>query len=183
MELYTLEATMDPNTTEDQVRLMLQTLLTERFKIVSHWETRSCSGYQLAVERNGSKLKTATAAGEVPPMPEYSKNRPPAAFEGRIITEGWGPGIHGIMGRGVSMQQLADEISKELGTCITDQTGLTGKYYFGFQYASVLQPVENANSPSIFTAVKDELGLRLEKQKGTAEILVLDHYQRKPAEN
>jgi uncharacterized protein (TIGR03435 family) len=183
MDLYTLEATMDPNTTEDQVRLMLQTLLTERFKIVSHWETRSCSGYRLVVEKNGSKLKTATAAGEVPPMPEYRKNTPPAVFEGRIITEGWGPGIFGIMGRGVSMSQLADEISEELRTCIVDQTGLTGKYYFGFQFASVSYPVENADSPSIFTAVKDELGLRLEKQKGTTEILVIDHYERKPSEN
>jgi uncharacterized protein (TIGR03435 family) len=180
---YTVEATMDPNTSEDQVRLMLQTLLIDRFKIVSHWETRSCSGYRLVVERNGSKLKTATAAGEAPPMPEYRKSSPPAPFEGRIITEGWGPGIFGIMGRGVSMSQLADELSRELGECVVDQTGLTGKYYFGFQFASVSDPIDNADSPSIFSAVQTELGLRLEKQKGTVEILVIDHYERKPSEN
>jgi uncharacterized protein (TIGR03435 family) len=180
---YSLNATMDPNTSEDQVRLMLQSLLKDRFKIVSHWETRSCSGYRLVLGKNGSKLKTATAAGEAPPMPEYRKNSPLAPFEGRIITEVWGSGIFGIMGRGVSMSQLADELSQELGECVVDQTGLTGKYYFGFQFASVSHPIDDADSPSIFSAVQNELGLRLEKQKGTVETLVIDHYERKPSES
>jgi uncharacterized protein (TIGR03435 family) len=180
---YTVEATMDPDSSEDQVRLMLQTLLIDRFKIVSHWETKSCSGYRLVVEGKGSKLKTATAAGEAPPMPEYRKNSSPTLFEGRIITESKGLGTFAIMGRGVSMSQLSNELSQELGECVVDQTGLTGKYYFGFQFASVSHPNDNADSPSIFSAVQNELGLRLEKQKGTVDILVVDHYETKPSEN
>jgi uncharacterized protein (TIGR03435 family) len=182
-EFYTVEATMDPSTSEDQVRLMLQALLIDRFKIASHWETRSCSGYRLIAERNGSRLKTATAAGEAPPMPEYRKNSSPGAFEGRIITEGWSPGTLGIMGRGVSMSQLSDQLSKELGECVVDRTNLTGKYYFGFQFGSVSHPSDDADSPSIFSALKDQLGLKLEKQKGTTDVLVIDHYERTPSEN
>ena len=63
---YTITASTDPNATEDQARLMLQTLLIERFKIVSHHETKELQGYALVAARIGSKLQGATASGEAP---------------------------------------------------------------------------------------------------------------------
>ena len=178
---YTIAATMDANATEEQVRLMLRGLLIDRFKIVSHKETRELPGYALIVGKNGSKLKTASASGKAPPMPDFF-NRPPAAWEGRIVTSMHGVGISAIVGRGVSTSQLADELSADLDTFVSDQTGLTGKYYFGFKFLSVQQPSDTADAPSIFSVLQDELGLRLEKQKGPVEILVVDHYE-KPSEN
>ena len=81
------------------------------------------------------------------------------------------------------MSQLADQISEEIGESVLDQTGLTGKYYFGFQFASISHPSDNADAPAIFSAVQNELGLRLEKQKAPIEFLVVDHYEKKPSEN
>src|SRR5438874_721506 len=130
---YTIAATMDANATEDQVRLMLQALLIDRFTIVSHWETKELSGYALVVGKNGSKLKTASASGEAPPMPDFF-NPPPAAWEGRIFTSMHGVGISAIVGRGVSTSQLAEELSQDLDAFVRDETGLTGKYYFGFKF-------------------------------------------------
>jgi uncharacterized protein (TIGR03435 family) len=77
---------------------------------------------------------------------------------------------------------LADELSENLSAFVLDQTGLTGKYYFGFRFQSVSRPSDQADSPSIFSAVQDELGLRLDKQKGPVEMLVVDHLE-KPSEN
>jgi uncharacterized protein (TIGR03435 family) len=174
---YIVDATMDASTTEDQVRLMLQVLLVDRFKIVSHRETKELQGYALLVAKNGPKLRTANG-GEAPPMPDYWRGRPAAAFEGAIITSGQGPGTLALTGRGVSISKLADEISANLGTFVLDRTGLTGKYYFGFKFQSVAHPSDEAQAASIFSAVSDELGLKLEKQKGPVEVLVVDHFER-----
>jgi uncharacterized protein (TIGR03435 family) len=179
---YLVAATMDASATEDQVRLMLQALLVDRFKIVSHRETKEFQGYALVVGKNGPKLKTASASGEAPPLPEYFGGKTSAAFEGRIFTSMEGIGTSAVTGRGVSTSQLADELSENLSAFVLDQTGLTGKYYFGFRFQSVSRPSDQADSPSIFSAVQDELGLRLDKQKGPVEMLVVDHLE-KPSEN
>lgn len=174
--IYTVAATMDAAATEDQVRLMLQALLVERFKIVSHREIKLLPGYALVVAKNGPKLKTAKTPEEAPPMPEYFGGKSSGAFEGRIVTSMEGIGISAIMGRGVSVQQLADEISEELGAFVLDQTGMIGKYYFAFKFLSARSgPNDAAEAPSVFEAAQDELGLKLEKQRGPVEILVIDH--------
>ena len=112
-------------------------------------------------------------------MPAYRKTAPPAAFEGRIFTEIWAPGVDALMGRGVPLSQLADELSQDLSEFVFDQTGLTGKYYFGFQFASISRPNDAADAPSIFSAIQNQLGLRLERQKAPVEFLVIDRYEKK----
>jgi bla regulator protein blaR1 len=189
--LYTIAATMDADATEDQVRLMLQTLLVDRFKIVSHRETKELQGYALVVAKGGPKLRTTTVFGE------------PSPFEDRTFTAMEGIGTRALIGRSATTSQLADELAENLGTFVLDQTGLSGKYYFGFKFLSanmttlpVLQvplapptgavasrrPSDESQAPSIFSAVQEQLGLRLEKKKGPVEFLVVDHYE-KPLEN
>ena len=179
---YMIAATTDASATEDQVRLMLQTLLVERFKIPSHRETKEFQGYALVVAKNGPKLKTANALGEAPPMPDFRRGAPSAPFEGRIITSVQDIGVSALLGRGVSTSQLADELSENLGAFVLDQIGLTGKYYFGFTFQSIAHPRDDAQAASIFSAVQDELGLKLEKQKVPGDILVVDHLE-KPSGN
>jgi uncharacterized protein (TIGR03435 family) len=161
---------------------MLQTLLVERFKIVTHRETKELSGYALVVGKNGPKLNTKTAAGESPPLPSYLGGKPSVAFEGRLFTSMEGVGTTAITGRGVSMAQLADELSQEMGMFVSDQTGLSGQYYFGLTFASIQNPRSEAQSLPVFSALQDDLGLKLEKQKAPVEILVVDHIER-PSEN
>ena len=116
-------------------------------------------------------------------MPEYFATMPTDAFEGRIMTTMEGKGIAALTGRGVSTSQLADELSAMLRTLVLDKTGMTGSYYFGFKFLSPRNgPGDDPEGSTIFIALQDELGLRLDKQKGTVEVLVVDHFG-KPSEN
>ncbi len=179
---YAIDATMDTSATEDQVRLMLQTLLADRFKLVSHREAREVQGYALALAKNGPKIKSSLP-GELHPMPEYAAGKPPDPFEGRVFVSMEGKGTSALTGRGVSTAQLAETLSATLGTLVLDQTGMTGNYYFGFKFLSVQNnPSDEVEGSTIFSALQDELGLKLEKQKGPIEVLVIDHVER-PSEN
>jgi uncharacterized protein (TIGR03435 family) len=148
--------------------------------VVTHRETKELQGYALVVAKNGPKMKPV--AGEAPAMPEYLKGKTPAAFEGRIFVSMEGRGTSALTGRGVSMSQLADTISETLSAFVLDQTGMTGNYYFGFKFLEVNNPGEDVDASSIFSALQDELGLKLEKQKGPVEMLVVDHFER-PSDN
>jgi uncharacterized protein (TIGR03435 family) len=179
---YSINATTDPSATEDQVRLMLQRLLADRFKLVAHRITKELQGYALVVAKNGPKIKTATALKEAPPMPEYIKGGTSALFEGQILVSKEGRGTAAITGRGVSMSLLADTLSETLGTFVLDRTGMTGNYYFGFKFLKDSAP-SDAEGPTLFIALQEELGLKLKRQKGPLEVLVVDHLEKLPGEN
>jgi len=178
---YAIEAIMDESTSEEQVRLMSRALLAERFKLAAHRETKEVQGYALIATKDEPKIK-ASAAGDTHPMPDYLGGKPSAAFEGRIFVSMEGKATSALTGRGVSTAQLAEALSAELGTFVLDQTGLSGSYYFGFRFASLRGLNDVPEAPSLFSAVQDELGLKLEKQKGSPEVLVIDHIQQ-PSEN
>jgi uncharacterized protein (TIGR03435 family) len=179
---YVIDATMDASATEDQVRLMLRKLLADRFKLASHRETKEVQGYALVVAKSGPKIKAANP-GETNSLPEYFAGKSPAAIEGLILVTAEGRGTSALTGRGVSTAQLTETLAAELGTLVLDKTGMAGKYYFGFKFLSVgNSPADDVEGSTIFTALQDELGLRLEKQKGPVEILVVDHFE-KPSEN
>jgi uncharacterized protein (TIGR03435 family) len=180
---YAIEATTDASATEEQVRLMLQTLLVDRFKFAAHRETKEHQGFGLMVAKSSPKLKDASALKEAPPMPGIFSNKDPAAFEGRVLVSMEGKGTSALTGRGVSTSQLADTLSESLGAFVVDQTGMTGKYYFSFKFLALNGPGDDREGPpSIFTALQDEIGLKLEKQKGPVEFLVVEHVE-KPSEN
>ena len=179
---FAIDATMDDSATDDQVRVMLQNLLVTRFGLVSHRENSDVQGYALRVAKNGLKIK-ASAAGDAPPLPSYLGDKPAAAFEGHIFVSAEGKGTSALTGRGVSMAQVADTLSAALGTLVVDSTGVAGNYYFGFKFLSPRNgPGDDADGATIFTAIQDDLGLRLEKQKGVVEVLVVEHFA-KPSEN
>ena len=117
-------------------------------------------------------------------MPGYFKGQLPAAFEGAIVTSAEGEGIAAITGRRVPLARLAEKLSEELKEFVIDQTGMTGNYYFGFTFR--LLDDAHAGAPqvaSLFDALREELGLRLERRKGPVELLVVDHAERIPSEN
>jgi uncharacterized protein (TIGR03435 family) len=179
---YAIDATMNESATDGQVRVMLQNLLVTRFGLVSHRENREVQGYALVAAKSGLKVKPAVA-GETPALPDYMGKKPVAAFEGRIFVSKAGKGISSLTGRGVSMAQLADTLSNTLGTLVMDRTEVSGNYYFGFKFLSLRNgPGGDTEGATIFTAIQDELGLRLEKQKGAVEVLVVDRLA-KPTEN
>lgn len=175
---------MDAKPSQEDVRSMLRQLLIDRFKLTTHTRVEQRSGYAL-VTVDGPKLERAAATGDVSPMPRYMKGQSPAAFEGAIFASaGDAPDISAITGRGVSIARLAETLSEELKEFVIDRTGMAGNYYFGFTFRRLDRADADApQAPSIFDALSEELGLKLERQKGPVDLLVVDHAERIPSEN
>lgn len=179
-----VEALTDAATSQEDVRSMLRQLLIDRFKLSTHTTVEQRSGYALVIV-DGPKLQEAAAISEVPPMPRYMKGQPAAAFEGAIFASaGDAKDISAITGRGVPLARLAETLSEELKEFVVDRTGMSGNYYFGFTFRRLDRADADApEAPSIFDALSEELGLRLERQKGSVELLVVDHVERIPSAN
>jgi uncharacterized protein (TIGR03435 family) len=153
-----------PETPDDQLRLMLRTLLKERFQLTMHTEQREMTHYELVVGKNGPKLKESTVgSGE-------------ATGTARL---------DGIRSNRMQMNKLAMLLSRMTRMPVLDKTGLTGFYQFDLRYANEVSPApeETPAGPSIFTAVQEQLGLKLESKKGPVEVLVIDHAEKVPLEN
>jgi uncharacterized protein (TIGR03435 family) len=183
---YAVDAETDPSATEDQIRLMFQTLLADRFKIAIHHETRELDGYALQTARNGPKIKPVNPDDkDTAPLPEWFKPKGDSfakLIDGRIMATMEGRGITAVTGRRVSMAQLTDTLEQQLRTFVLDRTGLTGNYYFAFKCLQI-DTTEDADAPTLFQALQSELGLRLDKQKGPVRMLIVDHLETVPTEN
>ncbi len=152
-----------------QLSLMLQSLLEGRFKLLVHWKTRKAPVYELVVAREGPRVKTANA-----------DERP--AFE---VTRGR------IWSRAVPLEYLAGNLAYLLGRPVIDKTGLSAKYDYTVNYtpdpgqATVGAPAPSdgppPDGPSIFTALREQLGLRLESTKGPVQVLVIDRAEKPEA--
>ncbi len=153
--------------TRDEFRLMLQTLLADRFQLKAHTEKRQMPVYALVVGKGGPKLRP-------PSEPSHE--------------------LHGVNGRNqflkadsITMYDLADYIfgSFAINRPVIDRTGLTGTYKLRIEATPEYRI--NANPQpgdlSIFTAVQEQLGLKLVSQKVPVDILVIDHVDKGPTPN
>jgi uncharacterized protein (TIGR03435 family) len=156
---YDIAAKAPAGATKNDIRLMVQALLAERFKLAIHRETRMLPVYELVTAKNGPKLQTAI----------------PGETDG-ISSQGGS-----VKARAVTMAFFAATLSRYIGTPVFDKTGLSGAFDFSMEYAR--DDRDSADKPSIFTAVQEQLGLKLEKAKGPVEILVIDHAEKAPTEN
>jgi uncharacterized protein (TIGR03435 family) len=153
--------------TTPQLLEMLQALLAERFKLALHRELRDGRAYALVVAKGGIKLKP------VEPNGNSSTNNRRGELEAK----------------GISMARFAETLSR-LGLTVVDQTGVEGVFDFKLSYdPASTRPTADASDatgdsgPSIFTALQEQLGLKLEARKVPIEYLVIDHIERVPAEN
>lgn len=145
-----------------QLQLLLQNLLADRFQLRVHWETRNTSVYELVRDKNGPKLK------------ESSETEEP-----RINTQK-GSGKARMQGTREPISILAGHLGNQLGRIVLDKTGLDGAYDWTLEWG--LDLTDDSIHPSLFTAVQEQLGLRLKAQKGPMETLVIDSAER-PSEN
>jgi uncharacterized protein (TIGR03435 family) len=173
---FQLDATSDVAATEGEIRLMLRSLLEKRFQLAAHYETKQLVGYSLTVGKGGIKLSPAKEGDPPAPLPVWLAGRVTAPqVEGRVFRSEPTRGTVAVTGRGVSIAELADTLQEVLGTFVLDKTSVAGKYYFGISF-----PGDDA--PAVADAVQD-LGLRLEKEKGPVKVLVIDHVEKAPTEN
>jgi uncharacterized protein (TIGR03435 family) len=174
-EHYDIDAVAAEPFKKDEYREMLKTLLAERFGLAIHTEMQDKAGFALVVAKNGSKL---------PPLvedPSVQFSRTPS---GDVM----------LKAPNVSMAQLASALSMMLSGIVVDKTGIEGRFNASFQWTpdqpmrlksgepAPAPPPDATPGPSIFTAIQEKLGLRLESRKVPTEVIVIDRAQR-PSEN
>jgi len=166
------ERPLTPSSTE--TKQMVQALLTERFQLKIHREMREIPIYVMTVAKGGHKMKVRTAGDDGPPTSML--------FRGANVP-----------GRNTTMAMLAGGLQKlVLDRPVIDKTGLTGNYDFdlswrpdGTQFGGrggTLPAASDPDRPDIFTALQEQLGLKLEAQKGPGEVIVVDNAD-KPSDN
>ena len=186
----------------EQRRAMVLPLLGERFGLKFHHESRELPMYSLVIAKGGPKLKQST----VPPPPADAP-RPPEGAAGpggpprdRVGNPGMmrmSPG--GIEAHGGGMQFLAHALSALVGRSVVDKTGLAGNYDYSLNWTPdqsstpMVGPAGGGpppqgdapidpNGPTLFTALEEQLGLKLQSEKGKVDVIVIDHIDL-PTEN
>jgi uncharacterized protein (TIGR03435 family) len=171
--------------TQEQRRTMLQAVLADAFKLKVHFESKEMPVYALVVGKNGPKVKLAV------PGDTYANGLkfPSGTAAGADTLLPNGPGQ--FVGQGVSMAALAMMLTNlRVGRKVVDKTNLIGRYDFALQFNPTRTtsppingqlealPVDEATAPSVFTAVQEQLGLKLVPTTGRAEWLIVDYVER-----
>jgi uncharacterized protein (TIGR03435 family) len=145
-----------------QTQAMFQQLLAERFKLAAHWETREQPVYAMVPAKKGPHLN---------PTKEQGGHSGTHSNNGELTAQG------------ITMAQLADtltqELQRELGRVVIDKTGIQGIYDCALKWnpdtgAAPTNDGSGDSGPSIFTAIQEQLGLKLESSKGQVQVLVVD---------
>lgn len=194
-ERFDLEAKAEGNFSEDQLVLMAQSLLADRFKLKAHTETKQLPVYALVLAsagKTGPHLAPHTADAKCDPDPRgggepINANSviPRAPCGGiRFLIDGGRMGV----GASTTMNVFARNISGLVDRAVVDRTGLSGDYDLALEFTPAPgQPgsipdvdanvVDSTAPPDIFRAIQEQLGLKLERETGPVDILVIDHIE------
>jgi uncharacterized protein (TIGR03435 family) len=160
--------TWTPPNLPEAIAARLRSLLQERFSLKTHEEMRNTQVYTLSVSQGGSRMETVDPASS------------------SVTSFRAGPGA--IIGSKATMEQFITILSRYMDRPVIDKTGLTGLYNAKLQFAPESAPKQlsgtttpASDDPSIFTAIQEQLGLKLETAQEPAEILVIDHVERASA--
>jgi uncharacterized protein (TIGR03435 family) len=189
---FEIDAKVPAGATRDQVKLMWQHLLAERFRFAAHSEQKEMPAFELAVVKGGFKLKQA----KEPQAPGAAETTPFHFPEGRMtdrdlwnlaaasIGPAFGLGKARWMASRAPIGSLSSMLERQLQRQVTDSTDLKGKYDFKLWWSASANSDDSADGPTIFRALQEQLGLSLQPQKkARVEILVVDHVERMPTEN
>jgi uncharacterized protein (TIGR03435 family) len=177
-DFYDIEAKSDTPHSLDDLHVMFQNLLVDRFKLQFHKELRMLPAYELVVDKSGPKMV---------------ENNSPEHFD--IPIQPIGPGK--IRATRCSMSHFSWVLSQRLDRPVLDQTGLSQHYDFTLEWTPEPPPglalrgdagaapppreLPPTSGPDIFTALREELGLKLESHKGPVDVMVIDHIERPSA--
>ena len=196
-EHFDIEAKAEGNASMDEMRPMLQAMLADRFKLVVHHETRQSPQYSLVLVKEaklGPKLvlhaddaKCADISSGAPPLPRPGET-PPTRCGGFAVGVAQG-GSH-VAAQRVTMDALVGVLTRFVDRTVVDQTGLTGVYDVDLNFTPVPSPLPpgpdvgsatgapDSNAPPlIFTALQEQLGLKLKPGAAPADVLVIDHIE------
>ncbi|MCU1337460.1 MAG: hypothetical protein JWO19_3041 [Bryobacterales bacterium] len=200
-ERYDVVAKVPAGATKEQVNVMWQNLLAERFGVKLHHESKEFQVEELVVDKGGPKLKETTVdpAAPLPPGPPQRDKNGELTSPGMVTTIFPDPnGSHArSVGRAQPVSKLTEMMTNSRRHPVLDKTGLTGKYDFKLEYAIDLSgfplppgapepaPATGASTPRPdFTAVvQQQLGLRLVAAKAKLDVIVIDKAEKVPTDN
>jgi uncharacterized protein (TIGR03435 family) len=176
---YDIDAKIGRDATDDEVRLMFQSMLEDRFKFKAHHETRELPEYELTIAKGKPKMTPSTSEE---PMKLEIDGRKFSQLHGTCGVWGWLDGAH-LICHAAPMEAIIGPISGNMHAPVADHTSLTGTYDLNLVFIaenSKLRP-DGPTGPSLNEALQSELGLKLEKGKGPVEVLVIDHIEKASA--
>jgi bla regulator protein blaR1 len=165
-------------TKSQEIQLMMQSLLSDRFKLKTHEDSKEAPVYALVVGKNGPKLKPAEGGAEARQQMRMGRGQ--------------------LTATKVTMDAFANQLSNNVGRTVVNKTGLNGEYDIDLEWTpdpgqgpgpfggpppgGEAPPPVDSSGPSIFTAVQEKLGLKLEGTKAPVKVIVIDSID-KPSEN
>jgi uncharacterized protein (TIGR03435 family) len=195
---YDISAKAEKSFGQGELPLMIQSLLTDRFQLTIHNETKELPIYALVLARKDGKLGpglteakqgSCTPFDPSKPLPPPDPGKPPTLGCGGVFM-----GVGGLRGTSIPVTRLTPVLSRTLGRTVIDKTGLTANFDVKLEWTpdnaqaapglpdAPNPPPADASGPSIFTALQEQLGLKLAPQKGPVEIIVIDRAE-KPSAN
>ena len=195
-ERYDIVAKVPPGATSGQVNIMLQNLLADRFKLSAHRDRKDLPLYALIVGKDELKLKAAGSAPAEgpPPGPKPGADGFPALPPGALAA---GPiilfrnGKARLQARGATIQQLANSLTGQLDRLVADETNLKGHFDIDLYWTPESTRVSGGPPPEsnsqavapdpaspLFSAIREQLGLRVVSKKGPVDVIVVDHMER-----
>jgi len=193
---YDISAKPDHAPKPDELPLMLQSLMEDRFQLKFHRETKELPVYALVLARKDGKLGPRLIESKEGSCSQPDLNKPPAPLEpGKppaLFCGGMFMSQRSMNASSIPVANIIPMLSRTLGRTIIDKTGLTGKYDISMEWTPdeslALQPPPDAPKlppadpagPSLFTALQEQLGLKLESQKGPVEVFIVDSAERPP---
>ena len=199
---FDIQASVQGNPTKDQMRLMMQSLLADRFKLTVHYETRQIPVFALLMDTPGKLGPLLQQHADDSPCPTtpWVPSPPPTAPPQTLDTRFPGP-CGGILGmppsvpgrmragaRNVTMELIASSMTGPEGGVdrpVLDRTGLTGMFDFAIEFTPTVNGRADSGSnsradstgPTLLQALKEQLGLKLEPQMGPMDVLVIDYVE------
>jgi uncharacterized protein (TIGR03435 family) len=188
-ERYDVVAKPSGTPTSDEFRLMMRAMLADRFRLQAHYEDREQPVYRLVLARSDGRLgdqirhstldcdaiRAANIRGEPIAGITVSNDAPPCGTRsnGSLFQAG-----------GIAMRDFAAYLSLVAGRNVIDATGLPNRYEFTLRFSAQPSPggTNGDDAPSLFTAVEEQLGLKLEPSRAPLQTLVIDHIER-PTDN
>lgn len=189
---YDVDAESAGNPTDDQMRLMLQTLLSDRFHLAAHLQSEAKPHFALRPSGSTGSGLAPTKPGSCTPLADYGAQAPlpvaPAGatpfcgFKSRLVKlDAGGTAMH-FEWHGMPIASVARTLGTQLNRQVDDETGLTGNFDVTLEFrpdnfvgGTPAPGLAESTAPSIFSAVVDELGLKLVASNGPVEVLVIDH--------
>jgi uncharacterized protein (TIGR03435 family) len=171
-ERFDIEAKADHAVSKEQMMLMLQSLLAERFKLKAHHETRDLRVYALTLGKNGPRLAHAKE-DEHETLLQRRKDDPAGSSQELVVQKN-------------SIARFTEYLSRQFDQPVIDKTGLEGDFSFTLHWVpDVNPPISRLDvfGPAGISAIEDQLGLKMEATRIPIEVLVIDHVERTPTEN